>query len=351
MNRLALILWSIGVFSVAFSQRSEELPPVLIAFEYTMSAALPNGSKVLTLFDLAGKPASIPLGRQLVWFIPTDFAESAQDPIRVGLSNASPVANRGNQAIEFVVKPQTKKNIIFFENQNSKKITALDIGKVTTRFSGFNIFLDKDNAINPPVDTVMKQSPGGLFFVSNGRIECRFLGTPNPEIERLAEEFLRSGKVEICPLDLGAGQKVNLPASSFMTTVQGDEWKYNAKDFKIINKINPDGTSSIVYGGDTNAAPRFILEQLDALAKKYNIKPAARVVKGKEIEKLKKLFPNWDFFDFFDKNNENLWKNLDGSLVVVNRQKVVVGNFWLFGSLESTGNTLALESALRKARR
>jgi hypothetical protein len=351
MNRFSLIVFGFGLLSMALGQRTEERLPTFIAAEYQLSKALESGKKVPTLFDSAGKSANIPTGKQLLWLIPTDYAESAQDPIRIEGLDSQPLPNRGNIAIQFLAATKIKQNIIFFENQMSKKISTLDLQKVTKRFSGFNIFFDKDKVILEPSDILIKQNSTGLYLVDNGVVRCRYLMGITSQHERISQGFIASGKIESCPLNLGQDNTLDLPPTSFITTVQGDEWKYNAKDFKIINKTNADGSGNSTYGGDVRAAARFVLDNLDSLSKKYNIKPVARVVDFKDVEKLKKLFPLWTFFDFNQGDNEILWGNLGQSVVVVNRQKKVVGNFLVFGGLESIGNTIAFESALRKARR
>lgn len=341
------------VASIALSQRIEVLTPILISMDYILSTSLPKGSKPPVLYNAESKPSPLPaIGSQLVWLLSTDFAESAQDPILTSTPSGQPRKNSGNELLTFLSNQSVKQSIVFYESRYPKKISSLDFDKIRKRFGRFSLFFDKDNKLSEGLREGTYQSQGGLYFLKDGIVVCSYLEVEQGALEKIALKFSKSGDISSCPINLALGQKVNeLKPSNLMMTLQGTEHLYNLSDFKIKRTTNTDGSQTLDYGGNTQASSRFILEKIDQLAKKYKVKPMARVVKPEGIEKLKSLFPNWDFIPFYGNNKEVLWSNLGGSVAVVNSKKEVIANLLVFAGLEQSGNATGLEIALREARR
>jgi hypothetical protein len=350
LRKILFFIFLLGI-SVALSQKTEIIEPILISSDYKMSDVLPIGYKLQDLFDSSLKKASIPTGRQIVWLVSTDFAESNENPISTDGSGNDKRENYGNFVIDFLPRTSIKQNIIFYESRNANIISGLDFKKIEKRFRGFNIFFDKENVFEESNQGII-QSHYGLYLLDNNLVKCKFLNISDESVKKIVNTFLNSGNLLSCPNKISVGSKVNgLKFPSIFMTLQGTEYKLNAKDFKITRITNKDGTQEENYSGKIESSARFIIERVDYLAKKFKIKPIARVLNFEEIDKMKLAFPNWEFIPFYGGYNEIIWSNLGVSVAIINAKSEISANILVYAGTESAGNDTLLQIAMREARR
>ncbi len=354
MKLFLVIFLAFSSSILIFAQTTEKVEAQLALLDYPRSDSIRRGSKFGKLTDANLKSSGLPTGRVLLWVSRSDFADTRAENVQYSNnSSGSPQRNFGNLALSFFAnKNNINQAILFYEGRQPRPIASLDVTKVKSQFSGYSIFLDKDDTFSEkdtaPEGTLQQQQ--GLYLVENNVVRCRFLelSEKNKFIEGIALEFIKSGKVSDCPLELVKNDKLeNIKPLSFIIAAQGNEYQYTANDFGLTRVSYPDGKYEIKFVNG-KAASRFVLDKLTLLAKKNKFNLYLLVRKTNELEKMKKAFPDWEIIT---DNNDTIWSSLSYALLVIDRKSKVSSSQIVFPGAPESANPARLEAILRDARR
>ncbi len=351
--KLKLLL--IGIVSLAFSfaQSVDEIVPQLGFLQFPRSEMIRIGFKFGKLTDVSFKPSNLASGRILLWVSESNFADNRTKSVRIGsISGAEPRPNFGNLALEFFgTKTNLPQAILFYEGRLGRPVSTLDIVKVKNQFSKFSIFIDKDDLFSErdivPGGTF--QSEQGLYLVENNVVRCRFLGLGEKKkyVEKIALEFINTGKISKCPLELIKNDKLeSIKPSSVIVSVIGNEYKFNANNFKLTRISHKDGSYNVEYANE-ESAPRFILENIIKIAKKYNLNIYALLRNAENTEKMRQNFPN---LNFITDEDDVLWSNLNAATIFVNKKGKITSSLIILGVESGSLNSNQIENFFKDAR-
>ncbi len=352
MKKFLLLL--VNLVGFVFAQSVVEIEPMLGSLDYPRSESIRIGFKFGELIDTSSKTVKLPSTRILLWVSRTDFADNRAKsvPYRNDSSKESR-PNFGNLVLEFFEKkaniPQA---VLFFEGRNERPIGTLDLSKVKKQFSDYSVFIDKNNTFSEKdiVPTGTFQSQQGLYLVENNIVRCRFLSLSekNKIIEKIAVNFINTGKISECPLELIKNDKIiDIKPSSIIFSSVGNEYRYNSNNFKLSRTSYTDGKYDVNYV-NAESASRFILEKISNLADKYKLNKYMLVRNIKYIDKMKSIFPSWNFIT---DESDILWSNLNSATIFVNKKAKISSSQIFFGADPETADSYRIETLFKEAQR
>ncbi len=351
-----VVLFSMIIISVtlALAQTTEEIEPQLGSLDFPRSESIRIGFKFGELTDTSSKTVKLPNNRILLWVSRTDFADNRAKNVPYGSDNSKDSRpNFGNLVLEYFEKrtgvPQA---VLFFEGRNERPIGTLDLLKVKKQFSDYLVFIDKNSIFSEKdiVPTGTFQSQQGLYLIENNVVRCRFLGLSerNKIIEKIAVNFIDTGEISKCPLELVKNDIIkNIKPISVIFSAVGNEYKFNSSRFKLSRISYPDGRYDIDYV-NAESSSRFILEKISNLADKYKLNKYLLIRNIKDIDKMKTAFSNWNYIIDDD---GILWSNLSSATIFVNKKGKINTSQIIFGAAPENANLDRIDSIFKDARR
>ncbi len=341
-------------FAFSFAQSEEKIEPQLGTIDFPRSESIRIGFKFGELTDTSSKTMKLPNSRVLLWVLRSDFADNRAKAVPYeNATSGESQSNFGNLALDFFEKKYTKfQTVLFFEGRLGRSIENINISKVEKQFNMYSIFVDKNGFFSERdiVSGGTFQSQQGLYLVENSIVRCRFLSLSekNKNIEKIAVNFISTGKVLKCPLELIKSDVIeNIKPVSVIFSAAGNEYKYDSKKFKLARISYPDGKYDVNYVNPESSS-RFILEKVSNLADKYKLNKYLLVRNINEINKMKISFPSWNFIADED---DILWSNLSNATIFVNKKGRVSTSQIIFGAAPETASLDRLESFFKEVRR
>ena len=341
-------------FSLSFAQSEEKIEPQLGSIDYPRSESIRIGFKFGELTDTTSKIMKLPSSRVLMWLLRSDFADNRANAIPYeNTSSSDPQSNFGNLVLNFFEKKDVIPQIVlFFEGRFGRPVEKIDVLKAKKQFSNYSVFVDK-NSIFSERDIVPGgtfQSQQGLYLVENSVVRCRFLGLSekNKNIEKIARDFMNTGKISKCPLELIKNDRIeNIKPTSVIFSAVGNEYKYDSKKFKLVRTSYPSGKYDVNYA-NAESSSRFILEKISNLADKYKLNKYLLIRDIKDIDKMKTNFSSWNFITDED---DILWSNLGNATIFINKKSKISTSQIIFGAAPETASLERIESFFKETRR